>query len=429
MFKLRYNILVGINVLLTTINAALTMRIFGVGVESDAYLLSGSILTTLITLQGLCISQFMHFYNDLKVKDVEDAHNFYNATFLFCVILGVLMFIIYYFALDIIIPVFAKGIDYERYNLLKSLLSISAVVILITPLRAINVTLFNAEMKFSVPYILEIIPVFVSVCAQIYLVNANLKDVEFLVLAQTVASFIITVIESVLVARLIIPFKLRLWHPMIIPFLKNSFTMQIGNSLFTFLQPVIINNFLVKFPNGYVSYYYYARKIIDIVNKVTIGPSRDILRSKVSQEVAKRNIEKIKNYGLEYIKTACLLLAFIVPVVFFTQSYILKFISANNLSDFDLLNIKWLYLTIVSTTFIGIFISNMVCTLTAAKKSLYLININIVYIVSLWFILKILNTKFGIYTLPLALSLALFINFLQYKFFTKKIFQSWSVGK
>ena len=76
MFNLKYNFLVGIQIIVGILNTALLMRIFGVSIQSDAYLLASSILVSLQGIQNKFIIQFIHFYNDEKVKSKGSANKF-----------------------------------------------------------------------------------------------------------------------------------------------------------------------------------------------------------------------------------------------------------------------------------------------------------------------------------------------------------------
>ena len=72
MFKLKYNFLVITQIILGIVNYVLLLRVFGVSIQSDAYLLATSSLTVLVNLVIFPIGQFIHYYNDLKAKSIKE---------------------------------------------------------------------------------------------------------------------------------------------------------------------------------------------------------------------------------------------------------------------------------------------------------------------------------------------------------------------
>lgn len=286
MFNLKYNFLVGIQIIVGILNTALLMRIFGVSIQSDAYLLASSILVSLQGIQNMFIIQFIHFYNDEKVKSKGSANKFYNCSLLFAFIFGLLSFIIFYLFLNQIIHMFVLNIDTERLLVLKQLLFVSTLVLVFYPIISINEAILNAEMRFSIPYILNTIPNATVVLAQVVLLYLGSKNITILAFAQSIASVMVAVFGTIYVSQKLIPFRIQLWHGIMPKFIKNSFEIASGHAFYGIMFNLVLNNFLVLFSKGIVSCYYYAKKIIDISTLFSLGPSKSILRSNISKALA-----------------------------------------------------------------------------------------------------------------------------------------------
>lgn len=410
MFKLKYNLLVIIQVVVGLLNAALLMRVFGISAKSDAYLLSYSIVVALQWVLLLPLEQFMHFYNDLKVKSIEDAHSFYNITLLFSLLVGIISFIFIHFGLNLIISLFALKIDYERLTILKDLLSIFTVGLMFYPIIGINERLLNAEMRFSVPYVLNIIPVTFIVIAQLILIYYNSTNVIVLAYAQAIAMICVALFGTFFISKNIISLKLRFRHPIMKKYIKNSFAMQFGNCIYQFLFPIVLNNFLITFPKGYVSYFYYARKIIDIVNTFVLGPSTKILQSRISQFVANKNTKDIKVVAKKFLIFMSLIFLAAATITYFVQSPIITLITGGKFTAFDLRIISLIFLSLVPWYFIAVWEAPFDFINTAAKKSYIVIIMNSTFIVLFAALTILLKSKFYIYTIPIAMILAQIVS-------------------
>lgn len=414
MFKLKYNFLAITQIILGIINYVLLLRIFGVSVQSDAYLLATSSLIVLFSLVSFSIGQFIPYYNDLKAKSVKDSHDFYNSSIFLAINIGIVSVFFINILLPLVIRFFAFNLDIERYNLFKTLLQILSFGLIFYPINQINEQLFNAEMKFSIPYILSIIPLALITATQIgmiYLKNTNIIN---LVIAQSIGFFVIAVLGTIYIHKNLIKYKFIKWHNLLIDEIKNSITLKLGDFGWSIAIPVLFNNFLVTFPNGYVSYFYYARKILDIANGFTVGPSARILRSKISKNISINDCLTIKKLYKSFLLIGGISFIIIIISAGILQSPILKLITNGKLNDNDLEMILIIFLTLIPWYFI-IFLETPFAAITQmGKKAKETLGINMIFLVIFAPVLFIIKPLFNIYALGISTSIAQISNLILY---------------
>lgn len=423
MFNIKYNFLVGIQIIVGILNTALLMRVFGVSVQSDAYLLATSILISLQGIQNMLIIQFIHFYNDEKVKSKESANKFYNSSLFFAFIFGVFSFLIFYLFLNQIIHLFVMSIDLERLYVLKKLLFVSTAILIFYPIISINEAILNAEMRFAIPYILNTIPNAAVVCAQIVLLYLGSKNVTYLAVAQAIASVIVAIFGTVYISKKLIPFQFQFWHQTMPKFIKNSFEIASGHAFYGIMFNLVLNNFLVLFSKGIVSCYYYAKKIIDISTSFSIGPSKSILRSNISKALANKDIVSIKKFIKEFLKLSSVVFVIVVIFAYFLQGPIIKLISNNGITSEQIRQISYLFLGLVPWVYIEMFGTPFAQLNIAAKKSLYLLTANVCFIIAITGTLCLLKNVLQIYAIVPATFLAAIACTLCHFILSRRIFK------
>ena len=410
MFNLKYNFLVIIQIIVGILNSVLIMRVFGVSVYSDAYLLAISIFSVICLILLMPVAQFMQFYNELKVKSLKKSHDFYNCALIFSLFAGIICCLIFHFGLGLIIKLFTLNIDSQRFEILKHLLTILTCGLVFYPVNGVNERLLNAEMRFSIPYILVIIPNLLVVLAQIFMIFYHYTNIYYLAYAQALGLFFVSLFGSIYISKTLIRFKFVGWQDYMTRFIKNSMIMQFGDSFWSMAIPVIFNNFLVAFPQGYVSYFYYARKILDIANNFSIGPSKNILRSKISKFVSKYDVDAIKKVSKSFLLWGGLVFLITIVIAYFVQGPIISLISGNKLTKFDLKMISLLFLSLSPWYFIIFLETPWVSINIQSKKAKTLLVINFTFLLIFASLLPIFKYKFGIYAISISLVFAQITN-------------------
>lgn len=424
MFNIKYNILVIINIIFGILNTVLLIKLFGVSVYSDAYLLSLSIFEVMCLILLMPISQFMTYYNNLKSQSLKKAHDFYNCALLFSFFIGIILCFSANLMLKPIINIFTLNIDTQRYEVLKNLVFIQTIGLMFYPVNGVNERLLNAEMKFSIPYIFFIIPNIIVVAVQFFMIYTQNENIYYLAYARTIGLFFVSLFGTIYIAKTLIKFKFIKWQNTMKDYISNSIIIQFGNSFWAITIPIIFNNFLVTFPQGFVSYFYYAKKILDIVNNFTIGPSKNILSSKISYLLPKRNYDLIKKDSKNFLVWGSFVFILSAFVAFFIQGPILQIITSNKLNPNELRQISLLFLSLCPWYLVILFGTPYVTINIQAKKAKTLLFTNILFTIVLVLLLPIFHKYVGIYALAISTIIAQITNFLYHRKIAIKIFKN-----
>ena len=423
MFKLKYNFLVITQIILGIVNYVLLLRVFGVSIQSDAYLLATSSLVVLFNLVIFPIGQFIPYYNDMKAKSIKESHKFYNSSIFLALILGLIFVLLINLLLPLVIRAFAFNIDIERYNLFKTMLQILSVGLIFYPINQINEQLFNAEMRFSVPYILSCIPLALITICQITMIHFQNENVINLAIAQSFGLFGIALFGTTYIHKTLIKFKFEKWHYLLKEEIKNSITLKLGDFGWGIAIPILFNNFLVTFPKGYVSYFYYARKILDIANNFTIGPSARILRSKISKCISLKDTQTIKKMSRSFLLIGGCVFILVLIGAYILQTPILNLVTNGKLNIDDFKMISIIFLTLCPWYFV-IFLENPFVAVThMSKKAKETLAINFIFLIIFAPLLFILKPLFQIYALGLSTSIAQISNLILYIIVSHKAIQ------
>ena len=426
MFNVKYNFLVLIQIFLNTLNALLLIKVFGVSAQVDSYLLATSIVLTMQLVQLVFFEQFLVFYTDLKTESIEKSNNLYNAVLFWSSVLGVVSVVVLFLVKSLVFKLFVFDIDTQRLAYLNSISIILFSGLIFMPVISLNEKLLNAEMKFSIPYILTSLPTFFIVIAQLAVWLLNFDKIIYLAYGQVFGLALSAIIGTAFIAKKLVPFKFVPKHSEIIPLLKNSFTTRMGDNIYNMLLPVFLNNVLVTMSAGTVSYFYYAKKIIDTLKQLTVGPPAKILRTSLTNSWVTKNVVEIRQNIRKFLKGSILLMLGGIVLAFLILPTTLKIISMGKLSDNDLMNINYIFLSLCPWHLLVLIEAPYILAIFTAKKSKVAIFANSLFIVTFIIIALLLRDSSGVYSISIAGLLAQFINYIIYKKYTEQLLESFN---
>lgn len=421
MFNIKYNFLVSIQIFLNAINALLLIKVFGVSGQVDSYLIATSIIATIQLVQLAFSEQFIIFYTSLKNKSVDEANKFYNAALFLSGIVGFLSFIVLYASKALIFKVFAFNIDPVRLSYLNTICKVLFFGVIFMPINALNGRLLNAESKYSVPYILSTLPTFLIVLAQLWILLLNKNEIIYLAYGQTLGWILAAIVGTIFVAQKLIPFKFTMYHYEIKPLFKNSFTTQLGGNIYNMLLPVCINNILVTMAAGYVSYFYYAKRVIDTLKLLTVGPSAQILKTNLSTAWVNIDVDKMRKDSRKFLKGSLILMISGIVLSFFLLPIALKLVSMGKLTSFDIKNINYIFLSLCPWYLVVLIEIPYILTIFAAKKSKTVIITNTLFIIIFFTLAIALRNWLNIYSMAFAGLVAQWSNYIIFKKYAEKL--------
>lgn len=421
MFNFKYNFLVLIQILFNALNALLLIKVFGVSGQVDAYLLATSILSAIQLIQLVFFEQFLVFYTDLKSKSVIESNKLYNATLFLSFILGIISFIILFLIRGIIFKIFVFNIDVQRLVYLNAISIVLFSGLIFMPIISLNEKLLNAEMRFSIPYILLSLPTFFIVVAQLFVYFIHSNKIMYLAYGQVFGLALSAIIGTVFIAKKLVPFELIFYHPDVKPLFKNSFTTRVGDNIYNILLPIFLNNILVTMSAGTVSCFYYAKKIIEILKNLTIGPSAKILRTNLTNSWVIQNVEEIRMNIKKFLKGSTILMVGGIILTALVLPITLKIISMGKLSNTDITNINYIFISLCPWYLIILFEAPYILAVFTAKKSKMIIMANSLFIILFFILALVLKNSIGIYAVSAAGLIAQISNYIIYKNYTENL--------
>lgn len=419
--KFRYNALAAIQVSINLVSSILLIKAFGVSDNSDVFLLASSIVMSLQLIQMMFVEQFLYFYNDLKTVDNKDAEDFYRTAITWSIFIGMFCFLCFFISNRFILNIFAYSLDSNRFNLLSTVFKIMIVGSLFDSVNHVNQRLLNAEMKFSVPYILESSPNLFLLSGLLYSLLYSKQTVVEIASIRTAGVLFTALLGFVFVARSTgVVYAFQLKHHMMKAFVKNSFSMRLGHNIHNLAFTPLTNNILSSLPAGFVSYYYYAFRIITAIYSVTVGPSYRIFMSQVSSAISGGLGCSIKNKLQAYLRKTIVLYISLVMLTYFILPRLFEIIASGKVSKNDVSYITIVFLLLSVWYLIAAIESPFVSVVIATKNSRIFMISNSLFLAVYSLLAYSLLGHYGIYSVPIAAAIAQLINLIIYSSTARK---------
>ena len=423
LFKVRYSGLALLNVGLGFLNSLLALRVFGVGIEADALFISGSIVVAISLVSSLLVEQFLYFYCEERARSTESAHQLWSTAITIVSIAQVALCGVLYLAIDPVIATFSMAIDPGRRALVRVILPVQLFGLAVFPVNTINRALFNAERRFALPFIMQLLPPLGSLVALLVCLVRREPDVVLFAACNSVGLLCLAAIQAFLLHGMGFRFSPRFRHPTLVRYLFNSMTMRMGHNINNLLLQPIITNAVAGMSVGNASSYGYGRKLVDVIQTVLLGPSFNILNTRIADAWVRRDVAEIRAAVRSYIVLAVLLLPPFIVVAAGVLPPLLGLIAgAGNLSDriplirnLFLLLCAWLLMASIETPFVLI--------ISAAKKSLVFIVVNTVNICIIASAIALLSRRIGIYSIPTALMIGQVANMAAFILVARRMLQ------
>jgi len=421
LFNLKYNLLAIAQIILSLTNSLLLIKLFGVSAQTDCYLLASSIVASLQLLQLMFTEQFMFFYNDIKVCDTKEAIKFYNFTLIFTIFISLIFFIVSLMLLDIIIKVFAFNLDMQRASKLKDLLLILIFINIFISINSLNEKYLNSEMRFAAPYIISLFPVLFMVIVQLWMLYTKKLNISFIAHGQVFGYFFSTLVSFIFVHHMGHKFKFIWYHAVFREFIKNSMAMRFGHNIHNFLFTPITNNILSSLQVGQASYFYLAQKIMAIVFAITVGPSAKVFLANVASSWSEKNLITIRILMKNYLKVTLPMFILLILITYLSIPVLLSYIKSNLLSYHDIEKIKFVFLSLSVWYLILVVESAFDAMIIASKKSVAFIVVNAIFVVNYFILSSILLNIFGIYSIPVSVSISQILSLVIFIIFVFKL--------
>jgi O-antigen/teichoic acid export membrane protein len=304
-------------------------------------------------------------------------------------------------------------------DILRKIMLIQVFGLMVFPINTLNEKFFNAEMRFSIPYMLSLLPAFFTVLFQGIILSGISKDISLLAWGYSMGSILSTVIGIYLVVKAGIKLKLILSHNQFIPYIKNSFNIRMSCNINNIVTPTITNNILALFPAGYISYFYYAKKMLDVINAITIGPSSKILLSKLSKYWVENEIGNIKAIVNRFIGKSIFFFLAAILINYLASPIFLKIVSMGKLTNSDITSILFLFISLSIWYLILLIESPYFYMCSILRNSRIFIASNILLVLSYLLLTLFLKKYMGIYSLPAGIAVSQVVNLYIFRRYTR----------
>lgn len=402
-----------LNVLLSLLFQVLLVRAFGAGIETDIYyLVIGVIQFVNVLYIGFIVDLYIPIYNDVKVKNEEEAKRFTGAVFILLFTVSVFFTVLSYIFATELVRMFATGFTPEKIASSVKPLKILCISIVFSSLTIFLNSALQANLFLLITYLTALITPLFNVLALLFFSRQHgIEAVIYSIVVASILNFLILLIyyHKKIGWKFSNPFV----EPEIANLLKQNLPVRAGSLLYLLKGP-IYTNFLSFFPTGYITLVSYVNSILNILIRVTNSPSNQILYVRTSILLSKRNFEYIKEILYQTIMSNTILfIGAIIPVLLvFKKLFGLLFVPRVTLEQIS--SMFFLFIAFVPLYLILSFEVPFSYITVSMKKGLKILQINAIFLIIYALLLFSGKNLLGIYTLPLASFLAQFYNTFSY---------------
>lgn len=391
----------------------LLLRVFGAGLQTDVYLLSLSSVEFIHSLfLGFILDFLIPIYNDVKVRNQEDAKKFVGGVIMLGGAVEIVMAFVIFITSPYIVKIFATGFTEEKIIYSSHLVRILIFSIPFSGINAVLNAILYANFFMFIGYLTALsLPIFNLTFLFFFVEKFGIEAIAYSVVASSIFNFFILIIYSTK------KLDLRLQNPFtnrdVLFLLTRSIPTRIGGILYLLKGP-ITTNVLSFFPTGYLTIYKYALRIVAIVFEITNSPILNLFYAKASRLVSENKIGELKQALLSTIgNNTFLFISSLIPfILFFDKVFGLLF--GEKVSEEDLMIMFHLFLILVLFYLVLSFEMFFVYITYTLKGGLKILQIAGTFIILFTLLLLIGVNRLGIYTLPIALVLSQSSNAIAY---------------
>lgn len=407
LFKLKYNVLVTLQVSINTLNLVLLFTNYGASEQSDIFLLSFSLLSMINLLQLLFSEQFIYYYNKIKITNLNDANLLFSNILVYSFLISLAIVVPIFFFSEYLIKLIAYQLNnnlIQQISHFFNLLCLSIVFYL--PLHIMQ-NVLNAHNRISLSYMLSILPqALISIgFSYLYFVNDNIEN---LAVFYSIGFLIAFLLNLYFIRKLFI-FKTFYIHPLLKELLVNSFKIRLAHNIYGVLSIMVINNFLSTFPSGNLSIFHYAKKASDTILTVIYGPTHKILINVISTGLSEVDKKSIKDILKKINIVMPIILVPMSILIYILIPYILEVFHPMVPEKIDLL--KYIFLILMGQVILlSLEVPYAIVNLTKNDSQIFYIS-NFMFIFILVVFILMTNNTLGLYALPFGLFFSQIVNY------------------
>ncbi len=402
-----------LNIILAFVFQVIFVKKLGATFKTDAYYLSMTILQFVnFTVVGFITDLYIRIYNDIKVKDEEQAKTFSNAVFTLVLILGLVLSLTVFTLAPLIVKVFAAGFSADQVAFTTSFLRILSLSILFTFLITVINSTLNASFYILITYLTNLITPLFNILAILFLVDKfGIISLIYAFVAASAITFIVLIIYLINKSGVSVvnPFV----NKDVRRLLKQNIPLRIGILVYLIRSPAT-TNIISYFPPGYITLYNYAERIILVLHDISNSIILQILYVKSCKLLSKGDIPGLKSLMTATVRVNNLffILLTLPVIVFFVDVF--RFLFSDKLSVDQIKVVFFLFVALLPFYLLMTIELPFTYITMAMKKGVMLLKTAIVFTL-IYIVLILSGIKYlGIYAIPAGLLVAQIFNSAMY---------------
>lgn len=274
-FKLKYNVLAVSQVLLGAINIFLLYHTYGTDVDSAAFLLSLSIVSSIQLILASFSEQFVFYFHAAVARSKESGSQYYSSVFFTFLLISLLVGGIAYKHLGIVLKLSASGLAPDASSQTLRVLNVLALSLLFYLPAQVTQAVISARGQISISYLLSSIPSFFQF-AGIMAASMYKASVLWVAAAWTTGQ-LVSLLVGCLFAMPKIPNRATYNFSAVIDTLVSSIKVRCAHNIHNFLLIFIINNYTSTLATNYSALFFYVKRVTETFLNVVYGPTQKML--------------------------------------------------------------------------------------------------------------------------------------------------------
>ena len=407
---IKYNVMAVAGAAIGMLNTILIWKLFGVTQSADIWLLVLAVANILALLVLMGVEQYLVFYTSVLTQSPDEAGAFASTSVIWALLSGLLFALLCFGAADLLISLFAGGLNIEAKRDSASILALLLPQVAVAPLLHVTRCTLNVHSKYGRSYALSLIIPAALLFMLLFFVAAGGGTIREL--GWTVA--VTAGFQLVVCLAIVYPWCGSLHKPITKDFwalVKNSVTMRIGHSFHNFFVGLIINSTLSHQALGVISIFQYAKRFADGVTSVTVGPQNNIYHARQALAWAGRDRSQFRENIKAYLRITTPLFLVVSLIVLLTMPWLLKLLNRDGMGHaIDALKVTfsvlvvWQGIIAIETIFAGVVVT--------ARQSLILWGVNGLFVGSFYFYTSRIPTDTPVWYLAVAAVLAQLVSIL-----------------
>lgn len=415
MHKVSLYLLVMTQTALGLFNILLILHIFGNGATTDAYFLTGAVVSAMSLVQLLLVEQFLVFYNDIDAGQRQERAHFVGAVTALSLVsgggIGVLLFL---FA-EPSIQLFAWTIATVTLNEAGVLLKEMLLMVLLFPLSHVLRSCLNAEGYFVHSFVAQLFPgLTVFGLLLLMVLGVVLVDIHHVAMAFSTGALLQAVVLLLISRRKGLLLGVYVWHEKIAAMLRNSTSIRVSHNVHNVMSSIVINNLLASYPQGALSTYHYAKRAVEAVSGAVFGAPQTVLAAKTSEFWSQGRYLDIAPLRRKFLVISGPLFVAVIMAAYIALPFMLEIVAPNLTGDV-VAAIAFMLLLFAGWTLVIAFEAPYVAVLVAAKDAKAFMIVNSIFIAVFSLVAYAGTRQFGPEIIPVSAAMAQILSWYLYR--------------